>query len=479
MNVPVVGEVFAGKYAIEAVVGRGGMGVVLAARHLELEERVAIKLILSDDGPKAADFVARFVREAKLASKIKNEHVVRVIDVARLQTGEPYIVMELLEGQDLSELLAQHGPLPLELAALYLLQACEAIAEAHALGIVHRDLKPANLFLTTRRDGQPCVKVLDFGISKLVGDAGQAMTKTNALLGSPYYMSPDQLVQSRDVDARSDVWALGVILFELLTKRYPFDAEDAPQLIAHILHTPPPSLATVRPDLPPAIAELVAAALVKDRTQRIQDVAEFSRRLAVFAPEAGRYSLQVITGTLSRQSGALPRSALPAGNSGAWGAASPTASSTASSTASPSGAPGTTAPGASLTLPSRGSGGRTAVIVAALGAVVALAVAAAFAFRARGGAPSSAESSPAAATAPVAVSAPPALLPAPTVSVALPALALPAESAAAPPASAAPASAATPAAKAANHPAPGSGAARPNRAAPHVAAGPDPFGGVR
>ncbi|HWZ92026.1 MAG TPA: protein kinase [Polyangiaceae bacterium] len=470
MNVPVVGEVFAGKYAIEAVVGRGGMGVVLAARHLELEERVAIKLILSDDGPKAADFVARFVREAKLASKIKNEHVVRVIDVARLESGEPYIVMELLEGQDLSELLAQHGPLPLELAALYLLQACEAIAEAHALGIVHRDLKPANLFLTTRRDGRPCVKVLDFGISKLVGDAGQAMTKTNALLGSPYYMSPDQLVQSRDVDARSDVWALGVILFELLTKRYPFDAEDAPQLIAHILHTPPPSLATVRPDLPPALGELVAAALVKDRTQRIQDVAEFSRRLAVFAPEAGRYSLQVITGTLSRQSGALPKSALPAGSSGAWGAASPTAS--------PSGAPGTTAPGASVTLPSSGSGGRTAVIVAVLGAVVAVVVGAVFAFRGRGVAPSSAESSPVAATAPVAVSAP-AALPAPTVSVALPVLALPVESAVAPPTSAVPTAVATPAPKAANHPAPGTGAARPNRAAPHVAAGPDPFGGVR
>jgi len=470
MNVPAVGEIFAGKYAILAVVGRGGMGVVLAARHIELDERVAIKLILSDDGPKVADFVARFVREAKLASKIKNEHVVRVLDVARLETGEPYIVMELLEGQDLSELLAQRGPLPLELAALYLLQACEAIAEAHSLGIVHRDLKPANLFLTTRRDGQPCVKVLDFGISKLVGEGGQAMTKTNALMGSPYYMSPDQLVQSRDVDARSDVWTLGVILFELLTRRYPFDAEDAPQLIAHILHSAPPSLSSVRPDLPAEIAQLVEATLVKDRTQRIQNVAEFSRRLAPYAPEGGRYSLQVILGTLNRQSGSQAAGSA-SGSSAAWGAASASAQGPVSAISSGS----ATAPGATMTLQSTKKSGRAALLVAALGVIAVIGIAAAILLRSHGVAAPAPSAALAAAPPSVASSAPPSVSiePAPTV----------ASSAAPPLVSAAPASSAAiaephaaPAVKPLARPT-SAVPARPSRPAAHAT--PDPFGGVR
>ena len=471
MNVPAVGEIFAGKYAILAVVGRGGMGVVLAARHIELDERVAIKLILSDDGPKVADFVARFVREAKLASKIKNEHVVRVLDVARLETGEPYIVMELLEGQDLSELLAQRGPLPLELAALYLLQACEAIAEAHSLGIVHRDLKPANLFLTTRRDGQPCVKVLDFGISKLVGEGGQAMTKTNALMGSPYYMSPDQLVQSRDVDARSDVWTLGVILFELLTQRYPFDAEDAPQLIAHILHSAPPSLSTVRPDLPPEIAQLVEATLVKDRAQRIQNVAEFSRRLAPFAPEGGRYSLQVILGTLNRQSGSQPAGAV-SGSSGAWGAAFSSAQGPVSAISSGS----ATAPGATMTLRSTKKSGRTALLVAALGVIAVSGIAAALLLRSHGAAVPAPSSAVAAAPLNAASSAAPNATVEPPPTVALSSAAPPAVSAAPASSAAAAPPHAAPALKPLARPA-SVAPARPSRPPAHATA--DPFGGVR
>jgi eukaryotic-like serine/threonine-protein kinase len=300
-----VGETLAGKYAVEAIVGRGGMGVVLAARHIELDERVAIKLVLNEDGATSPEFVTRFLREARLAIKIKSEHVVRVTDVARLDTGEPYIVMELLEGQDLSELLASAGPLSVPAASLYVLQACEAIGEAHALGIVHRDLKPANLFLTTRRDGSPCIKVLDFGISKMIGapDA-HSVTKTNTLMGSPLYMSPDQLVQSRDVDARSDVWALGVILFELLTQRCPFEADEAPALIAQILHSPPQSLRSLRPDAPPELEALINAALVKDRSQRIPDVGEFARLLAPFAPDVGRFSVERIAAVFSRSGNA-------------------------------------------------------------------------------------------------------------------------------------------------------------------------------
>jgi serine/threonine-protein kinase len=477
MQLPAVGDVFAGKYAIEAIVGRGGMGVVLAARHLELDERVAIKLILSEDGPKSADFVARFVREAKLASKIKNEHVVRVIDVARLESGEPYIVMELLEGQDLSDILAERGPFPVDQAALFLLQACEAIAEAHALGIVHRDLKPANMFLTVRRDGQPCVKVLDFGISKLVGaGGGAAMTKTNALMGSPYYMSPDQLVQSKDVDARADVWALGVILFELLTKKYPFDAEDAPQLIAHILHMQPASLASFRPDAPPELVALVEATLVKDRAQRIPDVAEFSRRLAAFAPDAGRYSLERITGVLGRTG--APQS-MP--SSSAWSAAS-TGPATASgmsrsSTGTPATAPSITAGGATLSSTTASRSNRTPLVYGTTGLAILLTLGGVALLRSRNSAP------PPVASVPVSVAPSPApVAPEPTAATAapptpsvMPAVApTPSASAPAAPAGSAEAAAARlrAAAKAAS-----TTTARPKTSSPHAAA--DPFGGVR
>jgi serine/threonine protein kinase len=330
MQIPAVGDVLAGKYAVEGIVGRGGMGVVFAARHLELDERVAIKLILADEGPNGGEFVARFLREAKLASKIKSEHVVRVIDVARLETGAPYIVMELLEGQDLAELLARGGPFPVERAALFVLQACEALAEAHALGIVHRDLKPANLFLTTRRDGRPCVKVLDFGISKLVGaEPAQSMTKTSALMGSPLYMSPDQLIQARDVDARSDIWAMGVTLFELLTGRHPFQAEEAPQLIAQILHAPAPALRSLVPGAPLGLEAVVSGALVKDRNQRTQDITAFAAGLAPYAGDIGRYSVERISGLLERSS-RLSGSALT--SSGQWSPSSQTPSGTASAT---------------------------------------------------------------------------------------------------------------------------------------------------
>jgi serine/threonine-protein kinase len=460
MALPGVGEVFAGKYAIEAVVGRGGMGVVLAARHLELDERVAIKLILADEGPKGAEFVARFVREAKLASKIKSEHVVRVLDVARLQTGEPYIVMELLEGQDLAQLLTRNGPLPIELAAYYVLQACEAIAEAHSLGIVHRDLKPANLFLATLRDGRPCVKVLDFGISKLMGEqGGHAMTQTNALMGSPLYMSPDQLVQARDLDARSDVWALGVILFELLTGRAPFDGDDAPQLIAQILHRPAPSVSSFRPDVPRELAALIDSALVKDREQRIPNVAELARGLVPFAPEAGRFSLERIAGMLSRS-----------GVVNASGARSAQVSWSASSSSSRAGTPSATAGGAALDLGSTRKPSSAVPIVAGLVALLALGGIAALFLAGRTSTLTAPPRLPPAAGSPVPLAPPTsvAVVPAPAPSVS-----------AAPSSAAVAASAATPKVKpAAPAPRPAVVTVKPSSkpAAPVPA---DPFGGVR
>jgi len=181
-----VGEILAGKYRIDRVLGAGGMGVVVAAHHLQLDERVAIKFLLPEMLAQQ-DAVMRFSREARAAVKIKSEHVARVTDVGTLETGAPYMVMEYLEGIDLAELV-RRGPLPITQAVDFVLQACEAIAEAHALGIVHRDLKPANLFLATLPGGVQSVKVLDFGISKLTGlsaSGGQdSATRTKALMGS-------------------------------------------------------------------------------------------------------------------------------------------------------------------------------------------------------------------------------------------------------------------------------------------------------
>ncbi len=208
MKPPVVeGDVIAGKYRVDRAVGRGGMGIVVAASHLFLPQRVAIKLLLSTESPA---LVQRFLREARAVVRLKGEHVVRVFDVGELGSGIPHIVMEYLEGEDLSDVLRARGTLSVVDAADYVLQACLAMAEAHAAGIVHRDLKPANLFLTTTPGGATLIKVLDFGVSKEVPGStegvGGSLTQTREMLGSPIYMSPEQMRSSRSVDARSDVW---------------------------------------------------------------------------------------------------------------------------------------------------------------------------------------------------------------------------------------------------------------------------------
>ena len=236
-GLPQPGDVLAGKYRVERVLGSGGMGVVVAAMHLTLQERVALKFLLPE-GAKKEETVTRFLREARAAAKIKSEHVARVSDVGTLESGAPYLVMEYLDGSDLSALLRRDGPLPPRDAVEYVLQACEALAEAHAVGIVHRDLKPANLFLARHAGGAPRIKVLDFGISKLTArdpsmpPDDPSMTRTRAWLGSPLYMSPEQMRSARDVDTRTDIWALGVILYELLSGKPPFDGETFPELCA-------------------------------------------------------------------------------------------------------------------------------------------------------------------------------------------------------------------------------------------------------
>jgi serine/threonine-protein kinase len=295
------GDVLLGKYRIERVLGAGGMGVVVAAFHLQLEERVAIKFLLPDAlvNPESLE---RFAREARAAVKIKSEHVARVFDVGTLDTGAPYMVMELLDGEDLSALVGRIGPLPVQDAIDYVLQATEALAEAHAIGIIHRDLKPSNLFLTRRADGSACVKVLDFGISKYSapGSSGNLdMTKTHAIMGSPLYMSPEQMASTRDVDARADIWATGVVLYELLSGQQPFQATTMPELCAQVLQKEPANILDLRADLPQELVQVLLRCLAKQRDQRFAHVGELARALAPFASRGAAKSAERIWNVLS------------------------------------------------------------------------------------------------------------------------------------------------------------------------------------
>ena len=290
------GDILAGKYRVERVLGVGGMGVVVAATHVQLGQRVALKFLL----PSAVDnamVVARFDQEARAAVRLRSQHVARILDVGVLETGAPYIVMEHLQGVDLSDLVQQRGPLPVEEAADYLLQVCEAIAEAHSLGIIHRDIKPRNLFATQGVDGRPLIKVLDFGISKLAtaeGSAALSLTKTTDVIGSPNYMPPEQLRSSRLVDARSDVWSLGVVLFELLSGTVPFDAETLPQLCAMVFQDPPRPLWELRPDTPPRLVEVVERCLQKNPADRFQSVAELAAALEPFVMTTESRSARIV-----------------------------------------------------------------------------------------------------------------------------------------------------------------------------------------
>jgi serine/threonine-protein kinase len=400
------GDVLAGKYRVERVLGAGGMGVVVQATHLELDERVAMKFLLPH-AVESAEAAARFVREARAAVKIKSEHVARVTDVGRLENGSPYIVMEFLQGADLSAVL-QRGPLPLEDAIDFVLQASDAMAEAHASGIVHRDLKPSNLFMSMRSDGTPIIKVLDFGISKVnvpdTSDAG--LTRTTTIMGSPFYMSPEQMRSSKDVDHRTDIWALGVILYELLTGTQPFNGETLPQLVAAILAEPPQPLRARRPEVPPDLEAVVLHCLEKDRDRRFQSIGAMTQALVNFAPRRSRHTAERIirlSGLDMPRSGAAMQPGMhtsgadlagPAGSSASIGGRTNTAW-----TDTKGGAP---------------QGRTTALVLGGLG-VLAIVVGAAFAMRGSGQSASEPSASVSAAATPVNVApiaaAPPEIAP--------------------------------------------------------------------
>jgi eukaryotic-like serine/threonine-protein kinase len=277
------GDILAEKYRVERILGQGGMGVVVLAEHIDLRERVAIKFLL--DAPAVnPELSERFLREARAAVKIKSEHVVRVIDVGRLPTGAPYMVMEYLEGEDLSQRLAS-GPVPIQDAVDYVIQGCEAMGVAHRLGIVHRDLKPANLFLTQRPDGSSLVKVLDFGISKVkTQDSAQlSLTHTQAMMGSPLYMSPEQMRSSKDVSPSADIWSLGVILHELIAGDVPFDGVTFPEVLVKVMGEPPPRLRSVRAEVPEGLEAVVLRCLEKNPADRYSSVAALGVALSPYA----------------------------------------------------------------------------------------------------------------------------------------------------------------------------------------------------
>ena len=295
-----VGQVVAGKYRIDSIIGEGGMGYVVVAYHLQLDTKVAIKLLKAELASNA-EAVERFAREARAAVRISSPHVARVFDVGQLENGSPYMVMEFLEGGDLSNMIQKRGPLPIQEAVDYLLQACEAIAEAHVAGIVHRDLKPANLFCARRPDGSITIKVLDFGISKLTGGAGAGAlshTKTTAIMGSPFYMSPEQMESTRGVDIRTDIWGLGIILYELVTGKTPFEGNTMPEVCLRIATHQPAPLRSLRMDAPAALELAILRCLEKDREKRYGNVARLAVALRDFASSRGKQSVDTIMRTM-------------------------------------------------------------------------------------------------------------------------------------------------------------------------------------
>ena len=312
------GEILAGKYEVQELLGVGGIGFVVSAKHLDLGEKVALKFLRPDalTNPEA---VGRFAREARASVQIKSEHVARVFDVGHLADGSPFIVMEYLEGNDLGALLDERGPLPIKLAVEYVLQACQALAAAHARGVVHRDVKPENLFLERRAQGLDVIKVLDFGISKvaLTGSSFETrhpLAQTTMAMGSPTYMSPEQIRASQDIDSRTDIWSLGCVLYELLTGKPAFDAPSLTQISAAILEREPPALRQRCPGASTGLEVVVKQCLAKDPRGRFQNVGELAVALSPYSTPRGQMAVEhccsvLRSAGLSQQDFRLPNGA--------------------------------------------------------------------------------------------------------------------------------------------------------------------------
>ena len=312
---PLPGDVIGGKYRLVRRLGEGGMGIVFEAMHLRLRQGVAIKF-LRPEAMRTPHAVERFEREARASGRVRSRHVVSVIDVDTDAQGRPYMVLELLRGRDLQAELRRRGPLPISEAIDWVLQACAALAEAHEAGIVHRDLKPSNLFIADE-GGARIVKVLDFGISKSAPDVDAAVTSAAVCVGTPLYMSPEQVRSSKDVDRRADVWSLGVILYELIAGAPPFSGTTT-AAVAAIVADATPSLRAVRPDVPEALERVIGAALAKDRENRFPGTEAFGAALVGFASADGRIgplsvrpslqAFEMATATMARAPAGRPAS---------------------------------------------------------------------------------------------------------------------------------------------------------------------------
>jgi serine/threonine-protein kinase len=444
---PMPGEVLDGKYRVEGIVGEGGMGAVAKATHLLRRAPVALKFmsgaVLSLPGA-----VERFVNEGVAASQIDSDHVVRIFDVGRLPSGAPYLVMEFLDGRDLGRVLEVEGPrLPVSRAVHFTVQILRALQTAHAAGIIHRDMKPSNCFII-ERDGDPdFVKLVDFGISKVRSadeTPAPALTRTNSALGTPLYMSPEQARSPRDVDARTDLYSVGAILYEMLCARTPYTSEtgEFTEILFKIFTTEPEPIRTLTPDVPDGLAAVVHRALQRDREARFASASEMAEALAPFADARSN-------DILARIRAARGRSLLPPGSRSlpppsAAAPAVPPSSATPAEARTQGQAGDARVPthvGVTRESGSAPATSRTTLAIAG-GAALLLAAAGAVAIASRGGHPSSDAAAPGVPAASIATPAPPAPLapPAPTATLAATASAAPDESAPHPPASAAPSS---------------------------------------
>jgi serine/threonine-protein kinase len=298
------GTILLGKYRVDEILGVGGYGYVLRAHDLANDVSVAIK-VLRADIELDRENLERFLREARAGVALRSEHVVRIDDFGRFDDGSPYMVMELLDGVDLGRLLASRGPLPIAHAADIMLQVCVALADAHALGIFHRDIKPTNLFATLHSDGSELIKVLDFGIAK-VANVPVSLTQSTTILGTPTYMSPEQMRSARDVDGRSDIWSLGAVLYELVEGHVAFPAPTFPELVVMVATEQPAPLVAA-----PALAHVIARCLGKRPDDRYRDLAELASAIAPFAAASATTQARVarIHRALGQTPGALPPAA--------------------------------------------------------------------------------------------------------------------------------------------------------------------------
>lgn len=284
------------------------MGVVVEATQLDLDRRVALKFLRTAVLPEKGGALTRFEREARTVAKLRGSHIVQIYDVGKLDHGEPFIVMELLIGEDLSAVLDREQRLPLATAVDYVLQTCEAMAEAHVAGVIHRDLKPANLFVTTSADGRPLLKVLDFGISKLLSET-TSLNLTSGALGSPLYMSPEQLSSAKDLDHRTDIWSLGAILYELLTGSPAFEADGLPQVCARIMLGAADPIRKHQPDVPLEVESAIMHCFRRYPDERLLSVADLAAALLPFARKSSQISAEAAIRIV--QGSALPHGPLP------------------------------------------------------------------------------------------------------------------------------------------------------------------------